>query len=79
MDCRCRWVPGTMDQVTVSTAGMAGQFSLGEVMIVLGPSAVNDLYLKGRAQVQLSSPLAWPLMRRHDARYLASLFPDRPR
>ncbi len=75
MQCLCRWIPGTMDQVRVTSGDLTAQFSLGEVVIVLGSKAVNDLYLKGRADVSLTQPLAWPLSRKHDQRYLRSVLP----
>ncbi|WP_146009487.1 hypothetical protein [Deinococcus planocerae] len=44
----CRWVPGTLDRVFVSSPFGSGEASLRDVRRVLGPVASHDLYLSGR-------------------------------
>lgn len=43
----CRWVPGTLDRVHVSSPFGHGEATLRDVRRVLGPGAVRDLYLRG--------------------------------
>ncbi|PYE50416.1 hypothetical protein [Deinococcus yavapaiensis] len=43
----CRWVPGTLDRVRVSSRGQAEVLDIGEVERRFGRAALEALYLKG--------------------------------
>ncbi len=67
MKLRCTWVPNTLDRVHVTNDQHRTVLSLKDVIDLLGTAVMHDLYLKGRADVELSEPLAWPLVRARTA------------
>ncbi|UWX63626.1 hypothetical protein [Deinococcus rubellus] len=44
----CTWVPGTTDTIRLMTRQKTLKIKLRQVVSLLGPQAVNDLYLRGR-------------------------------
>lgn len=51
----CTWVPGTFDIVRLTLAGRTLEMTSLQLTRLLGHQALHDLYLKGRARVQLNA------------------------
>ena len=57
----CTWMDGDHNRVTVRGAELTAEFSLNEMLIVMGAAATLLLYTTGRAEVTCHQSLAWPL------------------